>query len=162
MQGRAATLLRLRLHFGFLSSYKIVLHDSPWNFLWIFVSSALKDSKKFTFKKKKRSLGSSFLAPDCAASYFDKCPEVETAWWCFLCYFKSLQSCLTLCDPTDCSPPDASVHGILQAILLWIAIPFSRGSSRPWDRIHVSYVFWIGRQAITTTTWESPWCFETS
>ena len=43
---------------------------------------------------------------------------------------KSLQSCLTLCDPTDCSPPGSSVHGILQArILEWGAMPFSRGSS---------------------------------
>ena len=38
------------------------------------------------------------------------------------------QSCLTLCDPTDCSPPGSSVHGILQArILEWIAISSSRG-----------------------------------
>ena len=35
-----------------------------------------------------------------------------------------------LCDPTDYSPPDSSVHVILQAkILEWVAIPFSRGSS---------------------------------
>ena len=35
------------------------------------------------------------------------------------------QSCLTLCNPTDCSPPGSSVHEILQArILEWIAIPF--------------------------------------
>ena len=37
------------------------------------------------------------------------------------------QSCLTLCDPMDCSPPGSSVHGILQArILEWVAIPFPR------------------------------------
>ena len=48
------------------------------------------------------------------------------------------QSCLTLCDPMDCSPPGSSVHGILQArILGWVAIPFSRGSSPPRDRTHV-------------------------
>ena len=42
------------------------------------------------------------------------------------------QSCPTLCDPTDCSPPGSSVHGILQArILEWVAMPSSRGSSRP-------------------------------
>ena len=36
------------------------------------------------------------------------------------------QSCLTLCDPTDRSPPGSSVHGILQArILEWAAISFS-------------------------------------
>ena len=38
------------------------------------------------------------------------------------------QSCLTVCDPMDCSPPGSSVHGILQArILEWVAISFSRG-----------------------------------
>ena len=36
---------------------------------------------------------------------------------------KSLQSCLILCDPMDCTPPGSSVHGILQArILEWVAI----------------------------------------
>ena len=40
------------------------------------------------------------------------------------------QSCLTLCNPMDCSPPGSSVHGILQArILEWVAISFSRGYS---------------------------------
>ena len=42
------------------------------------------------------------------------------------------KSCPILCHPMDCSLPDSSVHGILQArILEWVAIPFSRGSSRP-------------------------------
>ena len=41
-----------------------------------------------------------------------------------------LQSCPTLCDPMDCSPPDSSIHGILQARKLrWVAMPSSRGSS---------------------------------
>jgi len=45
---------------------------------------------------------------------------------------KSFQSCLTLCDPTDYSLPGFCVHGVLQArILEWVAIPSSRGSSRP-------------------------------
>ena len=43
---------------------------------------------------------------------------------------KSLQSCVTLCDPMDHSPPGSSVHGVLQARTLeWVAMPFSRGSS---------------------------------
>ena len=43
---------------------------------------------------------------------------------------KSLQSCLTLCNPMDCSPPGSSVHGILQARKLeWVAMPSSRGFS---------------------------------
>ena len=49
------------------------------------------------------------------------------------------QSCPTLCDPMDYSPPGSSVHGILQArILEWVAMPFSRGSSQPRDRTQVS------------------------
>ena len=51
------------------------------------------------------------------------------------------QSCLTLCNPMDCSPPGSSARGILQArILEWVAISFSRRSSWPRDRTHVSYV----------------------
>ena len=61
------------------------------------------------------------------------------------------QSCLTLYNTIDCSPPGSSVHGILQArILAWVAIPFSRGSSWPrglnsglqhcrWILYHLSY-----------------------
>ena len=58
----------------------------------------------------------------------------------------SLQLCLTLCDPVDGSPPGSLVPGILQARTLeWVAISFSRGSSQPRDRTHVSYVSCIGR-----------------
>ena len=51
------------------------------------------------------------------------------------------QSCPSLCDPTDCSPPGFSVHGILQArILECVAIPFSRGTSQPRDWTLVSCI----------------------
>ena len=44
------------------------------------------------------------------------------------------QSCPTLCNPMDYSPPGSSVHGVLQArILEWVAMPSSRGSSQPRD-----------------------------
>ena len=59
------------------------------------------------------------------------------------------QSCPALCDPKDCSPPGASIHGILQArILEWVAITFSRGSSCPRDLTAVSYISCIGRQVL--------------
>ena len=46
-----------------------------------------------------------------------------------------------------CSPPGSSVHGILQArILEWVAMPSSRGPSRPRGRTCVSYISWIGRR----------------
>ena len=59
---------------------------------------------------------------------------------------KSLQLCLTLCDPMDSSPPGSSVHGILQArVLEWVAISFSRGKERVgqienvvWKHIYIT------------------------
>ena len=51
------------------------------------------------------------------------------------------QSCPTLCDPMDGSPPGFTVHGILQArVLERAAIPFSRESSQPRDRTQVSCI----------------------
>ena len=49
------------------------------------------------------------------------------------------KSCLTLCNPMDCSPTGPYVHRILQArILKWVAISSSRRSSWHRDRTHVS------------------------
>ena len=54
---------------------------------------------------------------------------------------KSLQSCLTLCDPMDRSPPGSSVNGMLQTrILEWVVTPFSWGSSQSRDRTWVSCI----------------------
>ena len=65
------------------------------------------------------------------------------------------QSCLTVCDPMDCSPPGSSDHGILPArILEWVAISFSRGSSQPRDRTQVSRI--EGRCFNLWTTREAP------
>ena len=48
------------------------------------------------------------------------------------------QSCLTLCNPMDYSPPASSVHGILQArILEWVALPFSRNLPNPGLNLHL-------------------------
>ena len=68
-----------------------------------------------------------------------------------------VQSCPTLCNPMDCSPPGSSVGGILQArFLKWVAIPFSRGSSQPRDPTWVSciagsfFIIWATREARTS------------
>ena len=54
---------------------------------------------------------------------------------------KSLQSCQTLYDSTDCSPPGSSVHGILQArILERVAMLSSSGSSPPRDQTCISCI----------------------
>ena len=51
---------------------------------------------------------------------------------------KSLQLCLTLCDPIDGSPPGSPVPGILQArVLQWVAIAFSEVQSLPQLLMHM-------------------------
>ena len=72
----------------------------------------------------------------CSRQQFDFVPVVDSLG---LSYFKLTesesevaQSCRTLRNPVDCSPPGSSLHGIFQArILEWVAISFSRGSSLP-------------------------------
>ena len=62
------------------------------------------------------------------------------------------QSCLTLCNPMDYSPPGSSVHGVFQTrILQWAAISSSRGSSRSRDGTGVTCVSCIGGGFFTTT-----------
>ena len=66
-------------------------------------------------------------------------------------YAKSIQSCLTLCDPMDCSPPCSFIHGSLQArIPEWVAMSPSRGSSRPRDGTCTSRFSSIAGRFITT------------
>ena len=74
------------------------------------------------------------------------------------------QSCLTLCDPMDCSLPCFSVHGIFQVrVLGWVVISFSRGSSQPTDGIRISYFrrqvlyHWATREARRTCILFCPW-----
>ena len=69
-------------------------------------------------------------------------------------YCDVAQSCPTLCDPMDCSPPGSSTHGIFQArVLEWVAIAFSRGSSQPRDQTQLScitgrrFTIWATREA---------------
>ena len=65
-------------------------------------------------------------------------PKIPFYVYVVLCA-KLLQSCLTLYDPMDCSPPGSSVHGISQArILEWVAMSSSRGSSQPRDQTCIS------------------------
>ena len=73
------------------------------------------------------------------------------------------KSCPTLCNPMDCSPPGSSVHEIFQVrILEWVAMPSSRGSSRPRDRTCISstcrqilyyWATWEARQAQRRMYW---------
>ena len=86
-----------------------------------------------------------------------------------------IHSCPTLCDPMDCNLPGSSVHVIFQArVLEWVAISFSRGSSRPRDWTWVSriagrrFTIWVTREANGCESWTykeswalKNWCFWT-
>ena len=78
---------------------------------------------------------------------------VETLW-SEVKWSEVAQSCPTLWDPTDCSLPGSSIHGIFQArILEWVAISFSRRSSGPRDWTRIScivgrcFTIWATREA---------------
>ena len=85
-------------------------------------------------------------------------PSRTLITWTLVCLMLSwsevARSCLTLCDPVDCSPPCSSIHGILHArILEWVAISFSRGSSRPRDRTQVSCIAGRRFNLWATSSW---------
>ena len=70
---------------------------------------------------------------------------------------KSLRSCLTLCDPMDCSLPRFSVRGIFQArILGWVAMPSSRDLPKPGiEPMSLMFPEIAGRFFTTSATWEA-------
>ena len=82
------------------------------------------------------------------------CEKVDSGSLGGRCVLFYAQSCLTLCDPMDCGPPGSSVHGLFQArILAWVAISYSRGSSRPRGRTSSSCVSCIGRRILYHRAW---------
>ena len=84
--------------------------------------------------------------------WFTFCPD-PLPLPCVL-HAQSLQPCLTLCNPTDHSPPGSSAHGILQArILEWVTIPSI--FLTPGSNLHLC-VSCIGRQVLFHwATWEA-------
>ena len=83
----------------------------------------------------------------CWYRHSPRCPRKPwlTASSCLLLLF-SHSVVSNSCDPTDCSPPGFSVHGLSQArTLRWVAISFSRGSAWPSSLTQGSY---IGRKIL--------------
>ena len=92
--------------------------------------------------------------------FFPTCSIICLNSKCFLVLVA--QSCQTLCNPMDCSPPGSSVHWILQArIVEQVAILFSRGSSWPRDQTQIShtagrvFTIWANREAHKSTPFEN-------
>ena len=99
------------------------------------------------------NLGTEPRCPPLQADSFTAEPRGELSLSIVLC--SVTQSCLILCDPMDFSLPGSSVQGILQArILEWVAMPFSRGSSKPRSRTQVSHI--TGRVFTIWATREAP------
>ena len=106
-----------------------------WNNIW-----TLKKTSWASWTLKKNFLGPNFA--------FDLLAAVA----------KSLQSCLTLCDPIDGSPPGSPVPGILQARTLeWIAISFSNAWKWKWSGSVVSNSYWP--HGLQPTRLLYPWDF---
>ena len=110
--------------------WPMILEDSCWSKYPLFSQTGTRLLFNFNLDKCKMSSSSSSIQAT------------------------SLQSCPTLSDPMDYSPPGSSVHGIFQErILEWVAISFSRGSSWSRDPTQISC---IGSQVFTTrATWEA-------
>ena len=75
---------------------------------------------------------------------------------CF--YAKSLQSCPTVCDPMDCSPPGSSVHGDSpRRVLEWVATPSSGGVflTQGFNPRLLCLLHWAGKFFTTSATWEA-------
>ena len=101
---------------------------------------------------------------DLQAESLERMVKIEKAFGKCECIFEQIarrvhpcsvaQSCLTLCNPIDCNPPDSSVHGISQAkILECVAISFCRGSFWPRDHTRIPC---IGRWILHHwDTWEA-------
>ena len=119
----------------------------PW-FLFGFPFCSVPESQRNRVKERTRTVSPSILPSPLGlrwsfhvfsrtlassrslSSWKTSCPLMNVDC-CLLA-----QSCPTLCDPMDCSPPVSCVLGILQArILEWVAMPFSRRPSQPRDQI---------------------------
>ena len=78
-----------------------------------------------------------------------------------VCVCSVAQLCLALCNPTNCSQPGSSVHGIIQARMLeWVAMLSSTGSSWSMDGTHVSCIPELAGGFFTPgATWEAPYIY---
>ena len=76
---------------------------------------------------------------------------------CMSMLSRLIQSCLTLCNPMDCSPPGSSVCGILwERILEWVAIPYSRDSPAPQTKPMVPVAPALQADSSPLSHWGSP------
>ena len=127
------------------------IHPVHWSAVpiyWLFTVCWVKNAQRDTEGPENQD--ASFSQPHLRVLFVRYCYEPNAA-----AAAKSLQSCPTLCDPIDGSPPGSPVPGILQARTLErVVISFSRGTSRPRDWTQVSHIVgrcftvWATREAL--------------
>ena len=129
----------LKLHFFFL----VLLHwlDPPAQWWIEVISSILISFLTLVVNVSKVALVSMMLATGWQLPFLMSSDGIFTTRTLLQCLcVPLLQLYLTLCNSMDHSPPGSSVHGILQAILEWVTMPFSKGSSQPRSQTCNSYV----------------------
>ena len=107
-------------------------HSSKASILWHSAFFIVQLSQSYMTTAKTIALTTQTFAGKAMSLLFNMLSESES---------EVAQSYPALCNPMDCSLPGSSLHGILQArVLEWVAISFSRGSSRPRDQTRVSCI----------------------
>ena len=134
----------ISLWFSFVFSWWLVILNTFSYTYWLFVNLLWEDLYSGTLPILNwiiiiiaSGLYEFFISPKCLFG------QINKMWYTYKERKKEsvVQSCPTLCNPTDCSPPGSSVHGIFQArVLQWVTISSSRGSSRPRDWTQVSHI----------------------
>ena len=140
-------LITLQYYGGFCHTSTWISHRCPWGH-----SPVVLDFLPIGSGPIVHSHGSNFsdLLQLWSSLSMCKGPVPRYGCECESVHDQLLQSCPTLCDLMGYSPPGSSVHGILQArILEWVAMPYSRGSARPKDQTHISYVSCIAVRFFT-------------
>ena len=158
-----------------LSEHGTCTSSGRSHFMWIMIKTRdIQNSNRPTTQLSLNCTGSSntwifFFTKHtlqnytiCSIGWILKFGE-KRLWSCHVC---CVQSCLTLCNSMDCSPPGSPFHGILQTrILEWVVISFSRGS-QPRDRTPVSsiaggfFTHWATRDALRLYRMSSQWSSE--
>ena len=114
------------------SSNGVTFYAVLFRVLWLVCEDKVMNSIKVWARAWRRIRSCPFYQ-DCNL-YYDSKHKLQSE-------SEAAQSFPTLRDPMDCSPPGSSVHGIFQArVLEWVAISFSRRSSRPRDWTLVSRI----------------------
>jgi len=115
--------------------------------------------KKFNLKKRLCEVSSHITLGSGVVFYIRHytCPKVCAV----LCL--GIQSCPTLCNPMDCSPPDTSVHGDSPGRNTGVVChTFSRGPRQPRDQIQVSGIAGEFFTSWTTKEIQKYRCFKTN